>query len=113
MASPLLVHVHRGLRERLRDVAHAAGVVEMDVGDGDAGQVFGPDAEVVERGEQHGDRALAARLDEHRGIALDEVAGGHALPAPEQRVDLDDAVTDARVHVVLPAVANGQYGGTP
>ena len=83
---------------------------------------FGPMPELVERGEQHRHRALAPGLDEHRRVALHEVAGSHPVPSAEQRVDLDHSVTDSRVHVgVLPgvsavsraAVARGQYGGTP
>ena len=80
------------------------------MGDGDAGEVVGAHAELVERGEQHRDRALAAGLDEHRGVALDEVARGHPLPATEQGVDLDHAVADSRVHAgALPAVLRARW----
>ena len=44
VAGALLVDVHGGLREGGGHVAHPAGVVEVDVGDGDAGQVVGGDA---------------------------------------------------------------------
>ena len=62
----LLVDVHRGVREGVGHVADAAGVVEVDVGDGDAGEVVAADAELVERGEQRGHRGLAAGLDQDR-----------------------------------------------
>ena len=50
--------------KRPGDVAHAAGVVEVDVGHHDAGQVVGAESQPAEVGEQGGHRALAARLDE-------------------------------------------------
>ena len=47
------------------------GVIEVDVGDRDAGQLVGPDADLVERGEEDGHRRLAPRLDEHgRGPSI-------------------------------------------
>ena len=94
-----LVDVHRGLRERRGHVAHAPGVVEVDVGDGHAGQVVGGDAQVVEGREQVRDRGLAAGLDQDRGVAGDQVAGRDLVPAAEQRVDLQDARCDLGVHV--------------
>ena len=54
--------------KRTGDVADAPGVVEVDVGDDHAGQVAGVDAELRQRGQQHLDRALAARLDENRPL---------------------------------------------
>ena len=48
MRGALLVHVDGGVGEGVSDVAHSAGVVEVDVGDDDAGQVVGGDPEVVE-----------------------------------------------------------------
>ena len=105
--------------KRLGDIADTTGMVEVDVRHGDTGEVLGSQAELVERCEQHRDRALAAGLDQHRRVALDEVSGRHAVPATEQRVDLDHSVTDSRVHagalpaVLRAAIARGQYGGTP
>ena len=52
VAGAALVHVDGGVRERPGHVADAAGVVEVDVGDDDAGQVVGADPEGVELGEQ-------------------------------------------------------------
>ena len=98
VAGALLVHVHGRVRERPRHVADAAGVVEVDVRDRDAGEVVGRDVELGQRGEQRGDRRLAAGLDQHRLAALDQVAGRDVLPAAEQRVDLDDAGADLGVH---------------
>jgi hypothetical protein len=69
VAGAALVDVDRRLRERPGHVADPAGVVEVDVGHGHAGQVVGRDPEAVEGGEQRRDRALAARLDEHRAPA--------------------------------------------
>ena len=98
VAGPLLVDVDGGLREGPGHVAHAAGVVEVDVGDHDVGQVVGRDAEVVQGGEQGGHRGLAAGLDQHRLGAVDQVPGGDPLPAPEEGVDLVDAVGDQLRH---------------
>ncbi len=94
MPCPLLVHVHGGGRKGPGDVAHPAGVVEVDVGDGDPGQLGGPDADLVERGEEDGHRALAARLDQDRGRTLDEIAGRHPIPATQPGVDLEHAGRD-------------------
>ena len=80
VAGALRVDVDGGLREGPGHVAHAAGVVEVDVGDHHAGQVVGTEAEAVEVGEQGRHRALTARLDQHRRVALDEVPGGDPSP---------------------------------
>ena len=94
----LLVHVDRRVRKGAGHVAHAAGVIEVDVGDGDARQVVGADAERVERSQQLRHRRLAAGLHQHGLGTLDEVAGGDRRPPAEQRVDLQHAVTDAFRH---------------
>jgi hypothetical protein len=73
-------------------------VIEVDVGDGDAGEVVRTDAELGESGEEGVDGALAARFDEHRALAFDEVAGGHPLPPPEEGVDLEHARGEADRH---------------
>src|SRR5690606_38881735 len=96
---PPLVHVDRRLGEGRGHVAHPAGVVEVDVGDRHTRQLAGVDAELGQGGEQVGHRCLAAGLDQHRGVAGDEVAGGHLVPAPEQGVDLQDPGCDLGVHV--------------
>ena len=62
---PLLVHVHGGRGEGTGHVAHAAGVVEVDVRDSDPGQLGGADADLAQRGQQHGHRGLASGLDQH------------------------------------------------
>ena len=56
-----------------------------------AGEVAGIDAELAQSGQEHPDRALAPRLDEDRPRSFDQVPSGELLPAPEQRVDLDNA----------------------
>ena len=98
MAGALLVHVHRGVGERPGDVADAAGVIEMDVRDGDSGERVGRDVQFRQCGEQRVDGGLAAGLDQHGFGPLDQVAGGDVVPAAEQRVDLDDAGSDPGVH---------------
>ena len=95
MASPLLVDVDGRIRERPGDVPHAAGVVEVDVGDGYPREIAGRHAELLEGLQQRWNGALAAGLDEHRGRSCDEVAGGDPLPPSEQGVYLDYAVADA------------------
>ena len=72
-------------------VADPTGVVEVDVGDHHPGQVVGAESEPLQLGQQHRHRALTAGLDQHRGVPLDEVAGGHPLPSAEEGVQLDDA----------------------
>ena len=52
----LFVDVDGGRGKGPGDVAHPAGVVEVDVGDGDAGQIVGPDPHLPERGQQDRDR---------------------------------------------------------
>ena len=91
MPGALLVHVHGRFRERGGDVAHATGVVEVDVGDDDAGQVIGGHAEVGQLGQHGGERALTAGLDEARLGALDQVARRHLTPSTQPGVDLDHA----------------------
>ena len=66
VAGALLVHVHGGLREGPGHVADPAGVVEVDVGDGHAGQVAGGHAVLLQGGEQGRHRRLAAGLDQDR-----------------------------------------------
>ncbi len=91
---PLLVHVDAGRREGAGHVTDAAGVVEVDVGDGHPGQLGWPHPDLGQRRQQHGHRGLASRLDQHRRRALNEVAGGDVLPAAQQGVDLEDALGD-------------------
>src|SRR5581483_2833992 len=98
MPGPLLVHVHGGVREGAGDVADAAGVVEVDVGDSDASEIRGCHVQLAERSQQRVDRRLASRLDQDGLGPFDQVAGGDVVPAAEQRVDLDDARPDPRVH---------------
>ena len=70
-------------------------MVEMDVGHRHASQLRRSDADLVQCGQQDGDRRLAAGLDQDGGRALNQVAGGDALPAAEQGVDLEHALGDA------------------
>ena len=112
VAGALLVHVDGRVGKRAGDVADAAGVVEVDVGDGDAGEVGRRDVELGQRVEQRVDGGLAAGLDQHRLGALDQVAGRDVVPAAEQRVDLDDAGADPGVHPptlphVVPSIPDG------
>jgi hypothetical protein len=101
MASTLFVDVHRGLGEGAGHVAHPTGVVQVDVGDHHPGQVLGPEAQLFQLGQQHGHRALAARLHQDGCRTLDEVAGGHSLPAAQQRVELDDPCGDTGPHLAI------------
>ena len=89
-----LVHVHRGGRKGARHIADATRVVEVDVGDGHPRQLGRTHSDLVQRGQEDRDRALTARLDEHRSGAFDEIAGGDPLPPPEHGVDLEDARRD-------------------
>ena len=90
------MHVDGGPRKGASYVTDAAGVVEMDVGDDHSGQFVGGDAETGQLVEEHGHRALASGLDEDGCVTLEQVAGGHLLPAPEQCVDLDHPIGNPR-----------------
>ena len=65
------------------------------------------DAEAIELGQQHGHRALAAGLDQHRGVAFDEIAGGDPFPTAEQGVQLDHPVGHAAVPRAVVGGASG------
>ena len=65
MARSLGVHVDGGVGEGAGHVAHPAGVVEMDVGDDDSGELVRADAEAGQFVEEDRHRALAPGLDEH------------------------------------------------
>ena len=98
MPGALLVHVHGGVGERSHHVTDTAGVIEVDVRDGDAGESVRRHVQFGQRGQERVDRGLAAGLDQHRFGAFDQIAGGHVVPASEQRVDLDHAGSDPGVH---------------
>ena len=98
VAGPLLVDVHGGPGKGPGHIAHPAGVVEVDVGDGHAGQVAGRHAVLLERGQQGRHRRLAAGLDQDRRRTLDQVPGGHPGPSPQEGVDLPDPRPDVGTH---------------
>ncbi len=98
MAGALFVDVHGGLRKGPGHVADAAGVVEVDVGDGHAGQVSGSHAVFLEGSEQGGHRRLAAGLHQDRRRTLDQIPGGDPGPPSEKGVDLPDARPDVGTH---------------
>jgi hypothetical protein len=90
---PLMDHdlggrVHRG------DVPHSAGVVQVDVGDHDGGQVPGADAQARERVADHRRRRRGARLDQARPLRPDQVAGGDLVVAGHPGVDLEHLVPE-------------------
>ena len=105
--APLLVDVHGGPGKGPGHITDPAGVVEVDVGDGHAGQVAGRHAVLLEGGQQGRHRRLAAGLDEDRRRTLDQVAGGDPGPAAEEGVDLPDPRPDVaypcRLPTILPA----------
>ena len=111
VAGPLLVDVDRGLREGEGHVAHPAGVVEVDVGDHDVGQVLGLEAQPVQRREQGGHRGLATGLDQGRLRSLEQIPGGDPLPAPQQGVDLEHVLRDARGHNGTMSHPGSRFGG--
>src|SRR5205814_5627776 len=79
----LLVYVHRRSWKGFGHVADSTGVVEVDVGDGDAGKVVGSHPKLAERAEEDGNRALAAGLDEDGRGPFDQIARSDAIPAAE------------------------------
>ena len=70
MPGALLVHVDLRPGKGAGDVADAAGVVEVDVGDATPASSSATDPELGQRGQQHLDRALAAGLDQDRALGL-------------------------------------------
>src|SRR5690606_32802576 len=102
-----LVHHDLGPGEHPGDVADAAGVVEVDVGDDDGGQVGGADAEGGQAVPEHLGRAGGADLHHAGPLGADQVAGGDARVAGHPGVDGEHLVAQcgdallggaARVH---------------
>ena len=83
MASPLGVHVDGGRGEGPGHVAHPAGMVEMDVGDDDSGELVRAHAEGGQLVEEHRHRALAARS--RRARVHHPRSGTRPSPAPSRR----------------------------
>ena len=98
MTGALLVDVHGRRGKRTRHIAHPAGVIEVDVGDRHAGELLGPDPDLVEGGEEDGNRRLAPGLDEHGSGALDQITRRDPLPPAEQGVDLEHTRCDRLRH---------------
>jgi hypothetical protein len=103
-------------------VANRPGVVEVDVGEDDPGQVVGPQADGGEGLADGGGAGLGSGLDEGGAVADDEEPGGHSLPSPQEGVDLEDAGGDGldgghgRESTRLPqgpGVVDGVDGGDP
>ena len=69
------------LGERSGDVADAAGVVQVDVGNGYRSEVQRAEAMVSESLQHNGYRALAASFDQDGGRPFDEIASGYPVPA--------------------------------
>ena len=70
------------------DVAHPAGVVEVNVGDHHPAEVTGAHPGGGERLDDGRGRGLGTGLDERRPRPLDQEAGGEPLHPPEQGVEL-------------------------
>ncbi len=66
MPGPPLVHDDGGLRERVSEVAHAAGVIEVDVRDDDRREVVAADPQLRQRRDHGAGRPGGAGLDEAR-----------------------------------------------
>src|SRR2546427_361468 len=78
-AGAFLVHIDGGLGKARGPAAPPAGVVEVDVGDGDARQVVGVDAVGGEGSQQRRNRRLAPSFDQHGRRSLDEIARRYSL----------------------------------
>jgi hypothetical protein len=93
MPGALLVHVHRGPGKRLGDIADTTGMVEVDVRHGDTGEILGSHVQFCQRGQSESTEDWLP-VSTSTGSALRSDTGGHAVPASEQRVDLDHAGSD-------------------
>ena len=82
------MHDHGRLGEGLGDVAHPAGVVEVNVGDHHPAEVTGAHAGSGERLDDGPRRGLGTGLDQGRLRPCDQEAGGEPLHPPEQGVEL-------------------------
>jgi hypothetical protein len=78
-----------GFREHRGDVSHPAGVVKVNMGDHDSGQVPRPDAQAGECVPDHRCRRRGARLDQARPLRPDQVPGGDLVVAGHPGVDLE------------------------
>src|SRR3990170_5794827 len=73
MAGTLFVHTDPGPRKVLGEVPGTTGMVEMDVGDGEDGDVVDPDG--VQGLIEMADRTRRAALDDHPVRGVEEIAG--------------------------------------
>jgi hypothetical protein len=83
-----------GLREHRGDVPGPAGVVQVDVGDHDGGQIPRADAQAGECVPDHRRRRRGARLDEARPLRPDQVAGGDLVVAGHPGVDFEHVIPE-------------------
>ena len=111
-------------REHPGDVAHAAGMVQVDVGDHHRGQVARPHAQRGERVPHHRRRRRRPGLHQARTVGEDQVSGGNLAVSRHPGVDLEHIVPQrgdpgvavpaeiCLVHVgIVPEVPAGFAGG--
>src|SRR5579875_1854928 len=89
-----LVHDDLRRREHLRDVARPAGVIEMDMGDDDSGEIAGPDAEAGEGIPDHRRGRPRSGLHQAWPVTADQVASRDPVIAGHHRVDLEYLVPE-------------------
>lgn len=94
VAGALLLNDDLGMREGRGDVAHAAGVIEMDVSDHDRGEILRADAEGGEGPDHLGRAARGSRLHQAWSAAADEVARGDALVSAHAGIDVEHVVPE-------------------
>jgi len=83
-----LMHDDLGVRVHGGDVAHAAGVVQVDVRDHHRRQVLRADPQGGQRVTDHRRRRRGARLHQARPVAENQVAGRDALVTGHPGIDL-------------------------
>lgn len=96
MSRALLVDDHLRPREGSGDIANAAGVVKMDVGDHHGAQVIRPDPQLPEGFHDGRGAEGCARLNETWTIRSDEVPRRNAGVSPHEGVDLEDVIVQRR-----------------
>ena len=88
------VHPDRRVREAFGDAPHTSGVVEMDVRHHDVREVGAPDSETFETCHDGFERRRRSGLDDRRLVRVEQVRGGGASAAAEERVDRGDPSRD-------------------
>jgi hypothetical protein len=81
------VHPDGGVREAFGDPPHPAGVVQVDVRDGDVREVGGPDPEPFQPRDHGLEGGARSGFDDRGLVGVEEIGGGGAFATAVERVD--------------------------